>query len=74
MVSTLGISEFKQRRFLTTHVNRKWAFFSFNTRWRYQICITKGLFDQNFVEIHDSKVQKISTSGGRAGSWTGVAF
>ena len=54
MVSTLGISEFKQRRFLTTHVNRKWAFFSFSTRWRYQICITKGLFDQNFVQNHDS--------------------
>ena len=33
--------ELKQRRFWTTHVNRKWAFFSFNKPWRYHICIAK---------------------------------
>ena len=30
---------FKQGRFWATHVNQKWAFFSFNVSWRYQICI-----------------------------------
>ena len=24
-----------------THVNRKWAFFSFNKSWRYHICIAE---------------------------------
>ena len=31
--------KFKQRRFQATCVNRKWAFFSFNVSWRYQICV-----------------------------------
>ena len=31
--------KFKQRRFQATRVNRKWAFFSFNVSWRYQICV-----------------------------------
>ena len=31
--------KFKQRRFQATRVNRKWAFFSFNISWRYQICV-----------------------------------
>ena len=26
------------------HVNRKWAFFSFNIPWRYQICFAKWLY------------------------------
>ena len=26
------------------HVNRKWAFFSFNIAWRYQICFAKWLY------------------------------
>ena len=38
------IRELKQRRFWATHVNRKWAFFSFNIPWRYQICIAKYLY------------------------------
>ena len=31
--------KFKQRRFQVTRVNRKWAFFSFNVSWHYQICV-----------------------------------
>ena len=31
--------ELKQRRFWVTHVNGKWAFFSFNKPWRNHICI-----------------------------------
>ena len=30
----LDIRELKQRRFWATHVNRKWAFFSFSMPWR----------------------------------------
>ena len=33
--------KFKQGRFWATHVNRKWAFFSFNMPWRYQICMLR---------------------------------
>ena len=36
----LDIREFTQRRFWATHVNRKWAFLSFNMPYRrYQICM-----------------------------------
>ena len=38
-----AIREIKQRRFWTTHVNRKWAFSSFNKPWRYRIYIAKCL-------------------------------
>ena len=31
--------KFKQRRLQATRVNRKWAFFSFNVSWHYQICV-----------------------------------
>ena len=34
----------KQRRFWATHVNRKWAFFSFNMPQRYHICIVRFLY------------------------------
>ena len=34
--------ELKQRRFWATrHVDRKWAFFSFDMPWLYKICIAK---------------------------------
>ena len=36
--------ELKQRRFLATHVNRKWGLFSYNMTWRRQICIAKCLY------------------------------
>ena len=35
----LDIREFTQRCLRATHVNRKWAFLSFNMPWRYQICM-----------------------------------
>ena len=38
------IRELRQRRFGATHVNRKWAFFSFNKPWRYHIFIPKCLY------------------------------
>ena len=38
------IRELKKRRFWMTHVNRKWAFFSFNILWRYQMCLAKYLY------------------------------
>ena len=31
----------EQRRFWATRVNQKWAFFSLNMLWRYQICMAK---------------------------------
>ena len=37
------IRELKQRRFWATHVNRKWAFCSFNKPWRYRIYIASVL-------------------------------
>ena len=37
------IRELKQRRFWATHVNRKWAFFSFSKTLRYRIYIAKCL-------------------------------
>ena len=41
-VLTFGVfRKFKQGRFWATHVNRKWAFFSFNMPWRYQICMLR---------------------------------
>ena len=36
--------KFTHWRFWATNVNRKWAFFSFNMPWRYQICIAKCLY------------------------------
>ena len=43
-VLTFGVfRKFKQGRFWAPHVNRKWAFFSFNMLWRYQICVAKCL-------------------------------
>ena len=36
--------ELEQRRFLATHVNRKWGLFSYNMTWRRQICIAKCLY------------------------------
>ena len=41
--------EFKQQSFWATHVNRKWAFFSFHLSWRYQICIAKFLYSKREV-------------------------
>ena len=35
--------KFKQRRFQAMRVNRKWAFFSFNVSWHYQICVASVL-------------------------------
>ena len=55
----------KQRRFWATRVNRKWAFFSFDMPWHYQICMAKcpyskrDYFAQEFVETHDRRVQKV---------------
>ena len=63
--------QFKQQRFWTTHVNRKWAFFSFNTPWRDQICMAKCLYSyrddlpKNFFKIAAQECKK-STSGWRA--------
>ena len=31
----------KQPHFWVTHINRQWAFFSFNMPWRHQICMAK---------------------------------
>ena len=36
--------ELKYQRFWATHVNRKWAFFSFKMLWHHQICIAKSLY------------------------------
>ena len=36
--------ELKYQRFWATHVNRKWAFFSFNMLWHHQSCIAKSLY------------------------------
>ena len=36
--------ELKYQRFWATHVNRKWAFFSFNMLWHHQICLAKSLY------------------------------
>ena len=61
----------KQRRFWAVHVNRKWAFLSFNTPWRYQICIAKYLYTyrddllKNLFKITAEEFKK-STSGWRA--------
>ena len=58
----------KQRRFWVTHVTRKWAFFSFNMPWRYQICIAKCFyFHRDDLTKHLFKITaqecKKSTSG-----------
>ena len=58
MVSTLGISEFKQRRFLTTHVNRKWAFFSFNTRCGTKFVLLKDCLIKTLFKITTQKCKK----------------
>ena len=42
-MTTADRSEFKQRHFWATHINRKWAFFSVNKPWRHQICSAKCL-------------------------------
>ena len=55
---------FKQPRFWLTHVNRKWAFFSFNMRWRYQICIVRCLY--LYRDDLPQNLLKKSTSGWRA--------
>ena len=39
-----GNREFKQRSFWATHVNWKWAFFSVDMPWCYQICIAKCFY------------------------------
>ena len=63
--------EFKQRRFWATQVNQKWAFFSFNMPWRYQICIARCL-DSYRDDLHKNLFKitarefKRSTSGSRA--------
>jgi len=63
--------ELKQRRFWATHVNRKWAFFSFSKTSRYRICIAKCLnsyrddLPKNLFKI-TAKVCKKSISGWRA--------
>ena len=36
-------SEFRHPPFSATHINRKWAFFSFNKPWRHYICIANSL-------------------------------
>ena len=52
--------EFNKRRFWATHVNRKWAFFSFNIPWRYQICIAKCLYScRDDLPKNWFKVQKV---------------
>ena len=54
-----------------THVNRKWAFFSFNKPWRYRICIAKCLNSyrdnspKHLFKITDQECKK-STFGWRA--------
>ena len=63
--------EFNKRRFWATHVNRKWAFFSFNMPWRYQICIAKCFyFHRDDLTKHLFKITaqecKKSSSGWRA--------
>ena len=55
---------FKQPRFWLTHVNRKWAVFSFNMRWRYQICIVRCLY--LYRNDLPQNVLKKSTSGWHA--------
>ena len=63
--------EFKQRRFWAKHLNRKWAFFSFNKPWRYHICIATCLnsyrddLRKNLLKITAQECKK-STSGWRA--------
>ena len=53
------------------HVNRKWAFFSFNKPWRHHICIAKCLnsyrdnFPKKLFKITAQECKK-STSGWRA--------
>ena len=69
--------EFKQQRFLATHVNRKWAFFSFHSSWRYQICIAKFLYSKREVlpkrcssplpvDVRRSKTSLLGSSIGKA--------
>ena len=47
--------------FRATHVNRKWAFFSFNMPWRCQICIAECLYSyrvdlpKNLFKITDEE-------------------
>ena len=36
-------SEFRHPPCSATHINRKWAFFSFNKPWRHYICIANSL-------------------------------
>ena len=36
-INAIILREFAQRRFSPTQINRKWAFFSLNMSWRYQI-------------------------------------
>ena len=61
----------KQRRFWETHVNRKWAFFSFSKPLRYRICIAKCLNSYRDDLLKDlfkitTQVCKKSISGSRA--------
>ena len=63
--------ELKQRRFWATHVNRKWAFFSFSKPLRYRICIAKCLNSYRDDLLKDlfkitTQVCKKSISGSRA--------
>ena len=50
--------------FWATHVNRKWAFFSFNMPCRYQICIAECLYPyrvdlpRNLFKITDEEFKK----------------
>ena len=52
--------------FWATHVNRKWAFFSFNMPCRYQICIAECLYPykvdlpRNLFKITDEELKKKS--------------
>ena len=65
LLTVTVFKEFKQRRFWATQVNQKWAFFSFNMPWRYQICIARCLdsyrddLHKKFVQNNGPRVQKV---------------
>ena len=50
--------------FTAMHINRKWAFYSFNIPWRYQICIAKCIYSyrddlpQNLFKITAQEYKK----------------
>ena len=69
--------EFKQQRFWATHVNRKWAFFSFHLSWHYQFYIAKFLYSKREVlpkrcssplpvDVRRSKTSLLGSSIGKA--------